>query len=197
MLALVMLVIGAMLRYHYFIIEQYLLKLLIGISVLILVCSALMVLLKTSAQTYRDSLILAVAVVILCNLTYESAAGNRRKNQQHLERIAGIVNRYTQKHHTAPHTVDDALRESCERLPNRGDADGNPYAYLRIGERIFILRSLGANQKNDAGSGDDVQLNYVNGNRVSFEELVREVQSHGTAEEKTLEAFWPALSATR
>lgn len=134
-----------------------------------------------------------VVVAILCGFTYESAAGNKRKNQKYLERVAGIINRYTEEHHKTPESVDEAVK-LWDTLPNRGDADGNPYQYIRLSDRSFVMRSLGANQKNDSGAGDDVYLNYLDGNSISFEELTRWIESNGTPEEKeTLEAYWPAL----
>jgi len=77
---------------------------------------------------------------------------------------------------------------------NRGDADGNSYTYLRISDRIYVMRTRGANRKNDSGTGDDVELNYLNGNSVSFEELSSWVESNGTPEEKfMLEYIRPPL----
>lgn len=191
-LACVLLSIGVVLRFHYFYLEQYALKLLIAISILIFAGSVLIRLLRTRSLTYRDSLAYAVAVVILCGLTFESAAGNKRKNQKYLEKLAGIINRYSEKNDRLPDSVEEAL-EVWEMLPNRGDADGNGYQYIRLSDRIFFMRTLGANQKNDFGAADDVQLNYLNRTSVTFEQLSSWVRSEGTADEKELLAlYFPA-----
>ena len=192
-LAVVLLAIGAALRYHYFYLEQYALKLLIAISILIFACAVLIRMLRTRSLTYWDSLAYAVVVVILCGLTFESAAGNKRKNQKYLEKLAGIINRYSEKHDRLPDSVEEALAV-WEILPNRGDADGNGFQYIRLGNRIFVMRSFGSNQKNDFGAADDVQLNYLNRTSVTFEQLSNWVRSEGTADEKELLAlYFPAL----
>ena len=193
LLALIMLMIGAALRLHFYILQQYLLKLLIAISLLTLAVSLLMWLLRVRSLTYKDLLLGGVVVAILCGFTYESAADNKRKNRKYLERVAGIFKRYTEEHHNTPEFVDAAVK-LWDMLPNRGDADGNPYQYIRVSDRIFVLRSLGANQKNDFGAGDDVHLNYLNGDSVRFEELTRWIEYNGTPEEKErLELYCPAL----
>lgn len=193
-LAFILLMIGAAFRfYHYHILQQYLLKGLIAISLLIFAGSLLVWRLKVRSLTYKDVLLSGVVLAILCGFTYESTAGNKRKNQKYLERVAGIVNRYTEKHHKTPEIVDEAVKP-WDMLPNRGDADGNPYQYIRLSDRIFVIRSLGTNQKNDFGAGDDVHLNYLNGSSVSFDELTRWIKDSGTPEEnEALGAYWPAL----
>lgn len=195
-LALALFVTGLALRiYHYYFLQQYLLKLLIVVTVVIFLGSLVA---NFRSGTFLDPFILVLVAGILCCLTYESAASNRAKNQEYLERLARIINRYAEKNHRAPEIFDDALNGSWEMVPNRGDADGNNYSYLQIGDRAFVLKTLGANQKNDSGGGDDVQLNYLNGNSVTFEELSSWIEQHGTPDEKTaLEAYWPALQRHR
>lgn len=191
-LALALFVTGLALRiYHYYFLQQYLLKLLIVVTVVIFVRSLVA---NLSSRTFLDPFILVLVAGILCCLTYESAASNKAKNQEYLERLARIINRYTEKNHRAPGIFDDALGASWEMVPNRGDADGNNYSYLQIGDRAFVLKTLGANQKNDSGADDDVQLNYLNGNSVTLEELSNWIEQNGTPDEKmALEAYWPAL----
>ena len=136
-------------------------------------------------------MILALVTGALCLFTYESPASNKAKNEKYLERLAGIINRYAEANNRTPEIFDDALETSGQMLPNRGDADGNPYLYLPIGDHAFLLKTLGANQKNDSGAADDVQLNYLNGNPVTFEELSNWVEQNGTPEEKMIfEAYW-------
>lgn len=188
-----MLVIGgAVLRfYHYYVVEQYLLKLVIAISITLFVASLV---LRSRSDTYRNSAIFAVVIVILCLFTYESAASNRRKNEKYAERLSVIINRYYEKNRVTPEGFDHALAASQETMPNRGDADGNPYLYLRLGDHIYILRMFGPNQRNDFGSGDDIQINYLKGNRVSFEELSNWIQTSGTVEEReTFAGYRPVL----
>lgn len=181
-LALALLVTGLALRiYHYYFLQQYLLKLLIVATIVIFVGSLVA---NFRSGTFLDPFILVLVAGILCCLTYESAASNKAKNQEYLERLARIINRYTEKNHRAPEIFDDALEASWQMLPNRGDADGNNYSYLQIGDRAFVLKTLGANQKNDSGAADDVQVNYLNGNSVTFEELSNWIEQHGTPDEK-------------
>jgi hypothetical protein len=194
-LALILVLVGGVLRfYHYHVLEQYLLKLVIAISVAIFACSVVLSILKTRPQTYRDSIVYAIVVAILWGFTYESAASNRLKNQKYVERLSGIINRYVEKNHATPNSFDEALAASGETLPNRGDADGGPYLYLRMSDRIYILRIFGPNRQNDFGSGDDIQVNYLNGNSVSFEQLSNWIETMGSPEEREkLEAYRSVL----
>lgn len=189
-LALALVVTGAALRfYHYYLFQQYLLTLLIAVSIGVFAWALLT---NLRSRTYRDPLILALVVVALCLFTYESPASNKAKNTQYLERLAGIINSYTEANNRTPEIFDDALEASWEMLPNRGDADGNSYSYLRISDRAYVLKTLGANQKNDSGALDDVQLHYLNGNPVTFEELSSYIEQNGTPDEKmTMEGYWP------
>lgn len=196
-LAFVLLIIGATLRYYYYFLAQYGLKLVIAISIAILASSVLMTLLRTRPHTYKDSLAFAMVVAILCSFSYESAAANKLKNEKYLSRLAGIVIRYSERNHRPPSSVDEAV-EAGDMLPNRGDADGNSYQYLHLTERAFVIQSLGRNQRSDRGAEDDVRLSYVNGNLVSFEELSNWVQQSGTEEEKDrFAAYWPASNKSR
>ena len=198
MIAAVLIIAGAALRYHYFFLEQILLNLLIAFSVAVLLFWVLMSGPKRIRQTYKDSLIYAVVVAVLCGFTYESAASNKHKNQKYFEKLARIISAHIEKHHTAPESVEDALASSYETLPNRGDADGNPYIYLRLSDRIFILRTLGRNGKNDSGHHDDVRMNYLNGTSVSFAQLSSWIDVNGTPEEKEmLEVYLPVLRHKR
>jgi hypothetical protein len=80
-----------------------------------------------------------------------------------------------------PHSFDEAYAASGEMLPNRGNADGNPYSYTRLSDRIYAFRTR-----------DDVELNYLNGNYVSSKELARWIEAQGTPEEKEmLERYRP------
>ena len=194
-LALSLITLGAGLRfYHFYVLEQYLLKLVIASSLAIFACSVAMSIFRVRSQTYKDSLVYAVLVTILCGFAYESAASNRIKNQRYVWRLSGIINSYVQKNNQTPKSFEEALAASGETLPNRGDADGNPYAYIRLSDRIYILRLFGPNRKNDFGSSDDIQVNYVNGQPVSLEQLFSYIQSMGTPEEKeTLQTYHTVL----
>ncbi len=192
-MALILVISGAALRfYYYFVLGQYMLKLLIAVSIVIFVTFVVQGLLKRRPQTYKHVAAFAAVVAILFGLTYESAASNRSKNQKYLQRLSSIFNRYIEKNHTTPDSFEEALAGSAETLPNRGDADGNPFVYIRFSDRIYLLRSLGSNRKNDFGSGDDVVLNYFDGNYVSSKELSSWIESKGTPEEKEmLEVYRP------
>ena len=165
--------------------------LVIAVSIVIVACSVIQSLMKTGPDTYKDSLALAVTVAILFGLAYESDASNKAKNQKYVERLSAIVNRYIEKNQTTPDHFGEALEGSGEILPNRGDADGNSLAYVRLGDRIYVLRTVGRNPKDDR---DDVQVIYLNGNYVRFEDLSKWIESEGTPEEKwRLEQLGPWL----
>lgn len=159
-------------------------KLLIAVSIVIFVTFVVLSLVERRSRTYKALLVLAIVVAVLCGLAYESAASNRTKNQKYLLRLSSIVNRYIEENHSTPASFDEAHACSGEMLPNRGDADGNPFVYIRLSDRIYLLRSYGSNRKDDFGSGDDVVLNYLQGNYVSSKELSSWIESNGTPEEK-------------
>ena len=190
--ALVLITGGTTLRFHYYyFLGQYLMIVLIAVSIVILACSVLQSLIKTGPDTYKDSLALAVTVAILFGLACESDASNKAKNEKYVERLSAIVDRYIEENQAAPDSFGEALEASGEMLPNRGDADGNSLVYVRLGDRIYVLRTVGRNQKDDR---DDVQVIYLNGNYVSFEDLSKWIESEGTPEEKwRLEQLGPWL----
>ena len=193
-IALILTISGVVLRfYYYFFLGQYALKLLIAISIVILVTFVVLSLIERRSQTYKDLLTFAVVVAILCGLTRESAASNKLKNQKYLRRLSSIVNRYIEQNHTTPDSFAEAHAVSGEKLPNRGDADGNPYTYIRLSDRIYLLRSYGSNEKNDRGAGDDVVLNYLDGNYVSSKELSTWIPLNGTEEEKYMLEVYRAI----
>ena len=184
-IALVLVISGAAIRfYYYFFLGQLLLKALIALSIVIFVTFVLLSLVERKSQTYKDLLLFAVVVAVLFGLARESVASNKLKNERYLLRLSSIVNRYIEKNHSIPDSSDKAFRDSGEMLPNRGDADGNSYIYIRFSDRIYLLRSFGPNRKNDYGSVDDVVLNYLNGNYVSSKALSNWIESQGTPEEK-------------
>ena len=155
--------------------------LVIAVSIVIFACLFIQSLMKTSSGTYKDSLAFAITVAILFGLAYESDASNKAKNQKYVERLSAIVNRYIEKNQTTPDSFGEALEASGEMLPNRGDADGNSLAYVRLSDRIYVLRTVGRNPKDDR---DDIELIYLNGNYVTFEDLSNWIESKGTPEEK-------------
>ena len=183
-IASVLILAGGALRYRYYYLDQILLQLLIAFSLAVFLFWVLMNGPKRICETYKDSLLYAVVVVMLFSFAHESAAANKRKNQKYFERLSGIVNAYIERNHTTPESVEEALAMSGETLPHRGDADGNPYVYLSLCDRCYILRTLGKNEMNDSGSQDDVQMNYLNGNWVSIEELSSWIETNGTPDEK-------------
>ncbi len=186
-IALVLIVSGAAIRfYYYFFLGKLMLKAVIALSIVIFVTFLVLSLMERRSQTYKDLLVFAVVVAVLCGLAYESPASNKLKNQKYLLRLSSIVNRYIEKNHATPNSVDQALEGSGEKLPNRGDADGNPYIYIRFSDRIYLLRSFGSNEKDDFGSADDVELNYLNGNYVSSKELSSWIEAQGTPKEKMM-----------
>lgn len=184
-IALVLITAGATLRFrYYFPLGQYMLILLIALSIVILVTFMVLSLDERRSRTYKEMLVFAVVVAVLCGLAYESAVGNKSRNQKYLQRLSLIVNRYIEKNHRVPNSFDEAFAASGEKLPNRGDADGNPLVYIRFSDRIYVMRSFGPNRKNDMGSADDVVLNYLNGNYVSSKEISGWIEVNGTPEEK-------------
>ena len=187
-LGLFLLILGAGLRFRqYFVVEQIALKLLIAASVVIVIYLLLISSRKKIFLNYKDLLYYAVVLAILCGFCYESPTSNKLKNQKYVERLSGIINGYIQRHNRTPLTFDEAVADSGEVLPNRGDADGNPYFYLRISDRIYILRTLGPNGQNDFGQADDIQIDHVAGKSVTFDEVSVWIDSQGTPEER--EAF--------
>jgi hypothetical protein len=184
-LALVLVIVGAVLRLReYFVIEQMLLKLLITLALAIFVYHVLTGALKKSLQNYKDLLFYMVVIAILCGFSYEPPTSNRLKNLVYIEKLSGIIHGYIQRHNKTPTTFDEALADSDEVLPNRGDADGNPFFYIRLSDRVYVLRTFGPNGKNNFGLADDIQINYVKNKSVSFEELLVSIDSMGTPEEK-------------
>ena len=186
-IAVVLLSVGAALRFnYYFVLGQFLMKLLIGLSIVIFITFIVLSLVERRSRTYKEALVFAAVVALLFGLAYESAASNKSKNQKYLQRLSVIVNRYIEKNHKVPETFGKALDGSGELLPNRGDADGNSLMYIRFSDRIYLLRSFGSNRKNEFGSGDDAVVNYLNGNYVSSKELTSWIESNGTPEEKMM-----------
>jgi len=196
---LVLLILGVGLRFReYFVLEQIALKLLIAVSLVIFIYLLLISSRKKIFLNYKDLLYYAVVLAILCGFSYESPTSNKLKNQKYTERLSGIINGYIQRHNRTPLTFDEALADSGEVLPNRGDADGNPYFYIRISNRIYILRTLGPKGQNDFGRADDVQISHVAGHSVSFDELSVWIDSQGTPEEReALENHRSFLQANR
>jgi hypothetical protein len=58
------------------------------------------------------------------------------KNQAQLKRLANAAIEYIGKHDASPKTLKEALDESEEEPPGRGDAD-----YTKTGERSFTIRA--------------------------------------------------------
>jgi hypothetical protein len=68
--------------------------------------------------------------------TAPAPAPTPAKNQAHLKRLASVAIAYIDKHDASPKTLDEALDESEEEPPGRGDAD-----YTKTGERSFTIRA--------------------------------------------------------
>ncbi|MEO8354066.1 MAG: hypothetical protein ABI680_20245 [Chthoniobacteraceae bacterium] len=95
----------------------------------------------------------------------------RVKNEQYLDRLAIIVCDYHGKKRKLPRHFDDALSESGQTLPNRGDYYGRSYHYLPFQDTAFFFRA------------HDVEVSYVNCKKVSHAEFVKWVRTHSDPDE--------------
>jgi hypothetical protein len=104
-----------------------------------------------------------------------------RDNEAYIDDLASLVVRYQYRHESPPDGFEAALGESGVTLRNRGDAYGRSLAYYRFGDRGFMFRAYGANGEDNVGLGDDLDIYYLDGRRVSREAFIRYAQSldHG------------------
>src|SRR6185503_12804150 len=87
---LVLLILGAGLRFReYFVLQQLALKLLIAASLVIFVYLLLMSSRKKIFLNYKDILYYAVVLAILFGFTYESPTSNKLKNQKYVGMLSG------------------------------------------------------------------------------------------------------------
>jgi len=115
----------------------------------------------------------SVFSVCACLIAFSCSNRSVKDNQSYLVRIADVVIESKRTLGRLPGSIDEALENSKRKLPHRGDINGRMVHYLNLGNRAFIIRSVGLNRKDEGGAGDDVQLNFADEMQVSLEELSR------------------------
>lgn len=83
----------------------------------------------------------------------------RSANVNFLKNVVGdVVLEYYRKHGHMPDGIEEALVATNRTLPNRGDVHGHSLLYIKESDDTFVLMSAGANNRFEAGLGDDVVL---------------------------------------
>jgi len=101
----------------------------------------------------------------------DSPAQARARNEQYLDRLAAIVCAYHAKNQKLPQSFDDALAASGQRLQHRGDYYGRSYHFQTFKDSAFFFRA------------SDVEVSYVNCEKVSHAALVDWVRTHSSDDE--------------
>jgi hypothetical protein len=105
-------------------------------------------------------------ISILALALLATSCSRWRTNEEYLDYLASIVIQYQNKHGSFPEHFSVAHEDSGIILPNRGDKNGNGLIYLRFEPNCFMFRSYGANNKDDKGEGDDLDIYYIGGKKV-------------------------------
>jgi hypothetical protein len=90
-----------------------------------------------------------------------------QQNEAYLRSIGWRIIEYHQKFGSLPVSIDECIDRLSITLSHRGDVAGSTLLYYAIGGSSFVLRSVGKNGVDDCGTGDDVELLYLNGEEVS------------------------------
>jgi hypothetical protein len=118
---------------------------------------------KRSKRLTFFACVLAWAAWALWPVSPERARAN---NEAYLERIARILCAFRARHGHVPESIEAALADSGQKLPNRGDYYGGTLWHVPAGDSAFFLRT------------SNVELCYADCRRVSREEFVAWVRSH-------------------
>lgn len=101
-----------------------------------------------------------------------------KTNEEYLDYLASIVLTFQVKHGMLPETFSIAHEDSGIILPNRGDRNGNSLVYVRFPPDAFVFRSYGRNNKDDNGSGDDLDIYYVRGKKANRDDFLVHAAAH-------------------
>lgn len=115
---------------------------------------------KRSSAIALILLLIGIAWIFL-SADPDSDEGRRRNATYMQERLGAIVLEFYANYGTVPAHFNLALNESDETLPNRGDYYGRPMIYQKLTEDSFRFVAFGENGKYDAGSFDDVVVEYA------------------------------------
>ena len=130
---------------------------------------------KVSKMNRFITLVICLLMVPGCKRKDEDPVGT---NRTYLNNIAAIVWRAAGVSGKVPASLEDALTVSGTVLSHRGDAYGHHLSYFRIDDRAFFLHSVGKNDKDEYGLGDDLQLCYLNGAEVAREKFIKYIKSN-------------------
>lgn len=106
------------------------------------------------------------------------ACSRWKTNEEYLDYLASIVLNYQVKHGKLPEHFSVAHDDSGIILPNRGDKNGNGLVYMQFPPNAFVFRSFGRNNKDDSGEGDDLDLYYVRGKKVTRKDFLSHAAAH-------------------
>jgi hypothetical protein len=135
------------------------------------------------------SFTVATLVIILLVLpTFLKGCSYPGTNEEYMNYLASIVLQYQKKHGKVPEGFEIAHRESKIVLPNRGDKNGDPYVYRRVGSKAFFFRGYGRDGKNNLGLGDDTDVYYVETKKVNREEFIQYMEQYMEQSEDKVEA---------
>ncbi len=109
------------------------------------------------------------------------SARSKEENEKYIDYLASLVVAYRDRHGSLPDTFEQAHNDSGVSLRNRGDRYGGSLAYHKCGDRGFMFRAYGKNRTDDLGLGDDIDVYYLDRNRVTREVFVAylKTEDHG------------------
>jgi hypothetical protein len=90
----------------------------------------------------------------------------RENNDAYLQHIAHILCEFQHRRGRSPVSIDEALKDSGQTLPNRGDFYGHDLAYIPASNSAFFLRA------------PNVELYFTDCRRVSRTDFIEWVRSH-------------------
>lgn len=117
-------------------------------------------------------------LLIVAAILAVSGCSKWKTNEDYMSYLASLVLQYQNKHGAVPEYFELAHTESGVVLPNRGDKYGRGLAYVGFQPDAFMLRSYGENNQNDLGLGDDLDIYYIEGKRVSREDMIAHLKNN-------------------
>jgi hypothetical protein len=131
------------------------------------------VLLKSVSIAFLILILIAFLLILPMFLNGRPYPGT---NEEYLNHLASIVLLYQKKHSKTPEGFEIAHRESKIVLPRRGDKNGNSLLYRKIDDKSFFFRALGQNRKDELGLGDDLDVYYINMEKVDRKEFIQYIK---------------------
>ena len=119
------------------------------------------------------SIFVNIASLLIVPFIGCSKTNSKNSNEEYLKSLAGIIIECQAAKGRLPESIDEALQETHKMLKHRGDVNGYTIFYYRMDDSAFFIRSVGINQSDDKGMGDDVQVNLINGKYVSRDALIQ------------------------